>query len=85
MPKKSRPLPGPTTRKKIKKKARAPAHQPVVVSAQKAEEAVTSTTPSPASSQDTFHERLVIADLRKTGIIAGAIFVILIALSLVLR
>jgi hypothetical protein len=85
MPKKSRPLPRQTTRKKTRKKVRAPAHPPAAVSIPKAEETVTPPPPSPAARQETFSDKVVIADLKKTGIIAGAIFAILIALSLVLR
>ncbi len=80
MPKRSRPLPGPSTRKSTGKKAVAPVPAPAPVAAQ-----VLDGTPGPALKVETFDDKHIITDIRKTGIIAGAIFAILIALSVVLR
>ncbi len=80
MPKRSRPLPGASTGKRTVKKADAPVAGPALVSAPGVEGG-----PAPAPSADTFDDRNIIRDIKKTGIIAGAILVILVALSVVLR
>ena len=87
MPKRSRHGGPPNhARKKAKKKATVMARPRPVVSraAAPAEEATTPPSPTQTPRHEPFQDRLVIADLRKTGVIAGAIIVILIVLSLVL-
>ncbi len=80
MPKRSRPLPGASTGKRTVKKAGAPVPPPALAATQGIEGG-----PAPAPSAVTFDDRNIIRDIKKTGIIAGAILVILVALSVVLR
>jgi hypothetical protein len=84
MPKNPRSLPGASPRKKPGKKVGAPVAGPEPVATGGAEDAPTA-HPGPALKAETFDDNNIISDIRKTGIIAGAIFVILVALSMVLR